>query len=465
MRVAPLAALGLVTLLVWSFLAGGDLSGAGVVRFELLYFAAAGAFALALALIAAGRAQAPERSPKHELTLIVVGAILFRLVLLGAEPDLSTDCFRYLWEGKVQVAGFNPYLHAPADPALASLRDAAWEHVNHPEIPAIYGPLMQILFALVALIGGGLLTLKAVFVTADVALGGLILRGLLRRGHSPLWLVVYAWHPLPILEVVGQAHLELVPILLTVLAIELEHSGRARLAALALGLAIAAKYLPLLLVPAFLMNRSSGRERLERLALIALPSALLVIPYLGAGLHLTDGLSAYGSAWRFNDGGFLALDATLSAVGLSQAFCRNVLPFFVDVSPGFDPAGHTTWMLILPKAVVGVVVLAVTALLARPTKGTVDLDRAALGAGCLFLVFSPTVHPWYGLWVLPFLPAAARTLRNAAWLTLTLTLPLAYVATGNGWIEEPWVRVVEYGPPLALLLAAGIPRRPEGTLG
>ena len=121
-------------------------------------------------------------------------------MLLGAEPDLSTDCYRYLWEGKVQVAGFNPYQYAPADAALASLRDATWERVNHPEIPAIYGPLMQILFAFVALVGGGLLTLKALLVSADLALGGLILLGLLRRGASPLWLVVYAWHPLLILE-------------------------------------------------------------------------------------------------------------------------------------------------------------------------------------------------------------------------------------------------------------------------
>ena len=173
------------------------------------------------------------------------------------------------------------------------------------------------------------------------------------------------------------------------------------------------------------------------------------------------GLSAYGARWAFNAGGFFVLDQGLERVGASQAFCRHVLPHVLawlgdPVPAGFDPATHTTWMRILPKLVVAGILCAAVTGLARPAgRGSpVDLERAAEWAGGLLLLLSPTVHPWYALWVVPFLV----TRRRAGWLYLSLILPLAYVVllrydgSGASWRESGLIRMAEYLPCAGLLL-------------
>jgi alpha-1,6-mannosyltransferase len=407
-----------------------------------------------LALIAVARRPA-------SVGLILGAAVVFRLTLLPLDPSLSFDAWRYLWEGRVQLAGVNPYALPPAAEALAALRDGAWLRVNHPHVPAVYGPVLEALFVPLARLGGGLLTFKLTFVAADLGIAWLLARALARRGRSPALALAWAWHPLPILEVAGQAHLEVVPIALTLLALDLEATRRPRAAALALGAAIAAKYLPLLLLPALLL-RAPPRARPGLLALALLPGLLFALPYLlwdGGATPADTGVAAYASSWRANDGGFLLVARALEGLGLSQRFCREL----IDAPPGVDPALHTTWILILPKLVVGALALVAALRVARAGARDVDLARACFVAAATFVVFSPVVHPWYALWLLPAL--ALRRARAGPWLLLTLAAPLAYAAlvrydgTDASWIEPGWARACEYLPPLAWLCAGRI-RRP-----
>lgn len=455
--------LGAALLLPWAGIALlGDLAHGHLPRFLLLYFTAAALYLAALVLVARGR----ERP--RALRGIVIAAVLARVVLLAAPPSLSSDAERYRWEGRVQLAGHNPYVTPPDSPALSELRDGGWLRVNHREVPAIYGPALQLLFRLLARLPGELLPFKLAFLACDLALFALVLGGLRRRGLSPLWLLLYAWHPLAVLETAGQAHLEVVPVFLLALAVELDARGRARSAALALGASIAAKYLAVLVLPAFLWRAPSWRERAQRLALVATPGLLCLVPFLAGADQLTQGLSAYGGRWRFNDGGFWAIDALLRESGLSAWFCRAVLPRLIDVPPGTDPGQHQTWLLILPKAVVAGLVLAILGWVSRPGARS-ELRGVALVAGGLFLALSPTVHPWYALWVLAFLPGAEVREGRAAWLWLSLALPLSYVVLlgysglPGSWREEPAVRLAIWLPWAALLLGswacAGITRR------
>jgi hypothetical protein len=480
MPARALIPLGAALVALWiALFAAGDLSGDGAPRFLLLYFAAGLAFLFAAwaarssegtAPPAGGLRPEPPRVRQALWALLLVG-LAARGASLWAAPSLSLDAYRYAWEGQIQLAGFDPYAHPPDDAALAHLRDAGWEQINHKEVSAIYGPLLQLLFAGLALFGGGLLPFKLAFVAADLAVGAVVFRGLVRARGSPLWVLLYLWHPLPILEVGAQAHLEVLPVLGLVAALELEASGRTRAAALALGASIAAKYLAVLVVPAFVLAQPGARNRLARLGWIALPGVLAAVPYLGAGVDLTRGLSAYGSTWRFNGSAFDLLDAALRGLGISQAFCRSILPAFVEVPPGFDPAEHTTWMLVPPKLAVGALLVACVAWASWPRGAgrdrVVDLERAAFTAVACFLIFSPTVHPWYGLWLVPFLPArAARGAPGTAgWLLLTLCLPLSYAATVGGWVERPWVRALEYGPAAALLVGGYALGRGRGNRG
>ncbi|MCO5170147.1 MAG: hypothetical protein M9894_27755 [Planctomycetes bacterium] len=443
-----LAALALLSQALWASLAlTGDLRH-GALPGALAHLGALAAlYLLALALVL--RARTDDR---RLLAVVWGAALLFRLTLLPVEPSLSTDAWRYVWEGRVSLAGHDPYALAPDAPLLEDLRDdRVWPQVNHPEVPAIYGPVLQALFALLALLPGGLWPFKLAFVAADLGVGLLLARALRRRGRPPALALAWLWHPLPVLEVAGQAHLEVVPIALLLLALDLEATGRARAAALSLGAAIGAKYLPVLVAPALLARHPRRAPTL--LLLLALPGAACALPYLGGLLRPADtGLGAYAATWRFNDGGFLLLSSALEATGLSQAFCRLALPAFVDVPAGVDPALDATWRLIAPKLVAGALIAALALRQALRAPAARDLSGAAFAAGAGFLLLSPVVHPWYALWVVPLLPLRRSP---GPWLLFSLCLPLAYavLVTYDGtpatWTEEPWVRLAVYLPAAA----------------
>jgi len=458
MRRAALFACGGALLAIscrWA--AAGDLRNGGLPEYLLLHCAAALVFLAALALVRQGERAGDAPGPRA-FALALGLAVACRVVLLvGAEPSLSDDVHRYLWEGRVQLAGWNPYRTPPADPALAGLRDGVWLGVNHREVPAVYGPLLEALFAGLALLGAGLRGLGAAFCLADLAVIALLRRLLVRRGRSAWWVLVWAWHPLVIMEVAGQRHLEAVPIALAVWALDLDESGRRRGAALALGAAIAGKYLPLLALPAFVRRASGWRARLGRLGLVALPGAALGGVYLAwpGPARPSAGLERYAEVWRFNDGGYALVDGALQASGVARALAGSVVPALVDVPPGVDPASDWALLQYPAKAAVGLLLAAaVVALARRRADGGVDLERALFAAGALFLVLSPTVHPWYALWVVPFL-ALARG--RTAWLYLSLALPVAYAVllrydgSPASWAEPAWVRWAEYGPFAALL--------------
>ena len=78
------------------------------------------------------------------LRLVLAIGLLFRVSLLWSDPGLSDDHYRYVWDGRVQLAGINPFLYAPDDEALRHLRDDGYEGINHKEIPTVYPPLTQL---------------------------------------------------------------------------------------------------------------------------------------------------------------------------------------------------------------------------------------------------------------------------------------------------------------------------------
>jgi hypothetical protein len=87
-----------------------------------------------------------SRDSRAGLWLILATAVLFRLTLWPLAPTLSEDLYRYRWDGRVQLAGWNPYAISPNDPRLNDLREAAVRHFAAPELPAIYPPLAELTF-------------------------------------------------------------------------------------------------------------------------------------------------------------------------------------------------------------------------------------------------------------------------------------------------------------------------------
>lgn len=139
---------------------------------------------------------------------ILAGALLLRLPLLPLPPALSDDALRYLWDGKVAAAGFNPYVLAPAAEELTHLRDATWRRLPHSQIPTVYPPLSVAAFSIASRLPFPLLGWKLMATAADLLACSLLLALARSLGLPEGRTVWYAWNPLAALEVAGMGHVD-----------------------------------------------------------------------------------------------------------------------------------------------------------------------------------------------------------------------------------------------------------------
>jgi len=142
--------------------------------------------------------------------IILVCAAGCRLVCLFSPPFLSTDIFRYVWDGQVQAAGINPYRYIPADPHLAFLRDLEiYPHINRRDYAhTIYPPGAQILFLLITRIGASVLWMKAGMVALEALTIWILVKLLTALGIRREQVLIYAWHPLLLWEVASSGHVD-----------------------------------------------------------------------------------------------------------------------------------------------------------------------------------------------------------------------------------------------------------------
>ena len=343
---------------------------------------------------------------------ILVWAVLLRLCFVGTPALLSDDAYRYLWEGTVLNHGGNPFLTTALDwPGLA---DHLASRVNHPEIPSIYPPVGLLWFRLLAL-GGTLPFAQALTGIADVGIVALLLR-LHRRDPWPA--AVYAFHPLAVLESSAGAHLEVVAVLLAlgaVVASRHEHRATDGLSGFLQVLGVGAKLLPVAWLPSLLRGRPAPRGLGMLAGLVFV--GLISLPLLSAGPHLVEAMGTYARHWEFNA---LALPLARPLLG---ELARPVL-----VAGGALACAAGLWRL----------------------RDPVDVWLVSATA---FLVLSPTVHPWYVLWAL--VPSLARGGRAWAVASTALLGGYAILFTWNAadasWSEGVWLKVVTWGPALAVL--------------
>jgi hypothetical protein len=358
---------------------------------------------------------------------LLLGALGLRLLALGAAPSLSDDVQRYVWEGEVLSAGYSPYAHAPSSPALGELRarepDLA-RAVAHPEVAAAYPPTAQLTHAAVVSLmprGRRVWGMKLVYGLADLAVLWPLLVLLRRRGRPPGEAVAWAWSPLVTLEFAGSGHLDALGILLLLGALALLGGGRpaARIReSLGIGsLALAAmtKYLPLFALPFVLRGPRPAR----RAVLFALVVGLLWSPILFIeGGVVPGGLADYGRSWQGGSLVFHWID--LAVRGLHMPYPQWCGRGLVGLLWGAIAVG--AWRAKLP------------------------VERATgllIGA---FLVLSPTLHPWYLTWALPF----AILDRCRAWLVLVALAPLLYWPLAGWHARGEWVEPAWLGLALAL---------------
>ena len=194
-----------------------------------------------------------ERTATTRAMWIIVGvAIGLRLALLMTDPLLSTDVYRYIWDGKVQAAGINPYRYLPADDALTRLRDAAvYPNINRANYAVtIYPPVAQMFFFLATRLGENVTTMKAALLACEAVTAGAIAVLLRRLGLPVTRLVAYLWHPLPLWHIANSGHIDSLMVALMMLGLSCAVIGWPLRAAVAIALGALAKPFAILALPA-----------------------------------------------------------------------------------------------------------------------------------------------------------------------------------------------------------------------
>ena len=375
----------------------------------------------------------------HASLFFILGAALaFRLTLWWSPPTLSDDIFRYVWDGRVQLAGINPYLYPPSAPELAHLRDALHGLVNHADIPTIYPPLAQLFFRLVCALNATPDALKFALLLCDFGLCLLLMRSLVRRGQDPRRVLLYAWNPLPLIEIAGSGHIDALGILLLFCALHALQLQRLGVAACTLAGAFLAKLVPLVLLPAFWRRPQDNTladwlDLRARSGLLLFPGLVLLafLPFADAGTRLTTGLQTYVQHWHFNAAAYSLFHWALESWDLNAQL-------------------NARWLC-------AALLIALTLWVQIRWRDPYRTTFASLGA---YILLSPTMHPWSLLWVLPFLPFFP----SRAWVLFSGLVVLAYevligyVDTGI-WHEKPWIMWAQYAPFYLLLLATACYRR------
>jgi hypothetical protein len=367
-----------------------------------------------------------ENASRSLILMIVLFGIIFRLCLIPSEPAvLSRDMYRFIWDGRVQQNGINPYQYAPGADELANLRDdRIYPNINRKEYPTLYPAGAQLFFRLFyALAGDSVTGFKGIMVLFDT-LTVMVLIALLRtHGFARSRIIVYAWNPLVIFEIAYSGHLEGLTVFLVVAALYLSASHKKIPGVIVLALSAAVKMYPALLLAAFL-NRG---DRIKGLLTFVSTIVLLYLPFLGAGGKISGFLPVYlkNRYESFN-------------LGLKYLLMRLI--------PGLDYY-LLSWLFILALAVAGVIVF-------LKDKQNIEVLRAAyILTGLLMILMPASLHPWYVILIIPFLAFYP----NPAWLIFSCTVTLSYLKyVSPQGIMPTWILLVEYLPLFALLAAGYI---------
>lgn len=351
--------------------------------------------------------------------VIIGGAVLLRLLTLPMAPSLSDDLWRYLWDGRLVLHGISPYRYIPADPALAQFHDTLLSLQGYPDTHTVYPPLAQLFFAIGAVpsevtgsITAGVIGYKLLVVAAEIGTVLLLLALLDRWRIDRRHLLLYAWHPLPIIELVGQGHTDAFWVLAVVggLAAYAWGRGGAGLASIALG--GAARLYPFALLPIWTRFVPSGQRQsrtaaVGRALLWTIPSLLLMLPFLDPEVR-TEFLAVverFTNYFEFNGGVYYAIKWLLDEAHIAPSnriaggLCLGIGALFHLI------------ILLLPVRERSPRTLAARALLLLTAQ----------------IILGAKAHIWYFCAPLALLPLLPRHPLRWAWLWCATIAPLTYL--------------------------------------
>ena len=349
---------------------------------------------------------------KRSLWMLLTSAVILRIGCVGAELVWSDDAYRYLWEGKTVLNGQNPF---STPPESFTVQDGIREYVNHPTIPSVYPPLAQVWFALQAWIWYNSSMPQIAGALLDIGTLIAIWVWLKRHNRSVQGAWMYALHPLPIIECSWSGHLES----LALFCLAWGLVGYDRWGKWVWFFGGWVKLLP------FLLLSFSRHWRWRSICFMVLGSLFIVWPFWEPSA--LQGLQTYAAHWSYNASIFSLLSLW------SPTFARLICILIAGM------AGLFVWW--------------------NWFQLRLGIDRAILLVGIIFVICSPTVHPWYALWVMIPMLMVKDDQTCIVWGLWCSLIPLTYVSiftlnplTGE-WSPPLWPTLISYLVPLAIWLS------------
>ena len=378
-----------------------------------LFFTTA-AIACAAYTVAIARVWRESAAPRPLFTAAILLAVAFRIPPAVAPVGIDSDMVRYLWDGRVQTLGYNPYAILPSNPALPHTHVDGSDRMPSRNDRTPYPPAAQLFFRMVVTISDSALAMKLALVFCDLLAIAVLRRWLAAAGRSEWLTLTYAWNPLVVFEIAHSGHVDALGALWIVAAAYWLTRRRTLLATLAFVLAIATKLVPIVLAPLF-VGRIRRRDAVAGVLLLA----LLYLPFSSGG------------------------DVPLGAVPNVVQRVRFNGPLFAMLST-----------LSFPRMAAGVaLVLAVSAaIVARLRLGAAD-PAAWAWPMAIAIACAPVIYPWYLLYLTPFLFTTA-TLPLTVWTVSVLPVYEVWRQSrmGGRWRPPVWVMVVEFGSVIAATL-------------
>lgn len=372
--------------------------------------------------------------------VILTVALLLRMMFLFSPPQLSDDIYRYLWDGSTTLRGNNPYASVPASLSPPPRLSAIHARINHPQHVTIYPPAAQVVFAGGTAFGGSITGLKTLLVLLDMGLCALLIL-LLKRLDMPVWrAVLYAWNPLPVLEIAGSGHVDGAGLTILMgalcLLVARRENGVRRWPYLLSGALLAAaglvKLFPFILAPLLFLLVPKERRRLF-ITGFAASLAVLIVSFLPHLTNMFNSLDTYARNWEFAGFAFTTL-RTLTGSGavarliLSSAFLLSaavILRRFVRNSNETE----------------------------SPTTKARQTLTACYAIAMALLLLTPTLQPWYALSLALFLPFCAGPAGLVlCWVVfLTYQVQISYFILRQ-WNENPLVTAAVFLAPVTAYL-------------
>ncbi|MFX0556474.1 glycosyltransferase 87 family protein [Maribacter sp. CXY002] len=370
---------------------------------------------------------------KWNFKFLLATGILFRLVFLFAEPNLSQDFYRFIWDGELVSNFINPYVELPEILIEQSNLVIANAHELYNGMGTLsakhysnYPPLNQILFGLATVFGGktilgNIIVIRGIVILADIGIfyfGRKLLKQLNLSPHLIFW---YFLNPLIIIELTGNLHFEGVMLFFFIWGLYLIGSNKWKLAGIVYGISISIKLIPLLFLPLFLKHLGWKKSILFYMV-VGITCLLTFIPFYTPEFitNYSKTVGLWFSNFEFN-------------AGLYNVIKQIAITF--DSKP---------WELIktygkITQITTIIIVLSYTFF--KSNFKLSDLINSMLWILTLYYFIAPTVHPWY----LVFLVMLSILTPYRYALLWSAVVILSYFAYSNtSYTENLWVLVIEY---------------------